>query len=163
MMPRDRRDVADEIEVELAVERRVDCVCRIDQEKRVAVWKRMHDHLGGYIGSGAWTVLDNELLAEPFRQPLSHQTREDIGNAAGSNAHDYTYRSRRIGLRARHTRYSRQSGDTDRQMQKLTTRKFHGETIDCVPWRPVLKKVAVTADIIWRLELTRSRRRVIPP
>jgi hypothetical protein len=26
-----------------------------------------------------------------------------------------------------------------------------------MPWRPVLKKATVTADIIWRLLLTRSR------
>ena len=33
----DRRDVADEIEIELVVERRVDRVRRTDQEKRIAV------------------------------------------------------------------------------------------------------------------------------
>jgi hypothetical protein len=27
---------------------------------------------------------------------------------------------------------------------------------DCVPWRPLLKKAVVTADIIWRLRFTHS-------
>ena len=42
----DRRDVADEIEIELVVERRVDRVARADQQQRVAVRRRAHDRLG---------------------------------------------------------------------------------------------------------------------
>jgi hypothetical protein len=39
---RDRRDVADEIEIELIVERRVDCVRRIYKKERVEVsWRRL--------------------------------------------------------------------------------------------------------------------------
>ena len=41
---RDRRDVADEIEIELVVERRVDRVVAPDQEERVAI--RAHNRLG---------------------------------------------------------------------------------------------------------------------
>ena len=67
---RDRRDVADEIEIELVVERRVDRVGRSDQEQRIAVRWRTHDRLGGDIGAGARPVLDDEWLAEPLRQPL---------------------------------------------------------------------------------------------
>ena len=79
---RDRRDVADEIEIELVVERRVDRVRRNDQEKRVAVRRRTHDRLGGDIAAGAGPVLDDEWLAEPLRQPLTHQARDDVGRAA---------------------------------------------------------------------------------
>ena len=75
---RDRRDVADEIEIELVVERRVDRVRRIDQEQRVAVRRRTHDRLGADIAAGARPVLDDEWLAEPLRQPLTHQAREDV-------------------------------------------------------------------------------------
>ena len=80
---RDRRDVADEIEIELVVERRVDRVGRTDQEERIAVRRRTHDRLGGDIAAGARPVLDDELLAEPLRQPLTDQARDDVGRAAG--------------------------------------------------------------------------------
>ena len=76
---RDRRDVADEIEIELVVERRVDRVRRQDQEQRIAVRRRAHDRLGADIAAGARPVLDDEWLAEPLRQPLTHQARDDVG------------------------------------------------------------------------------------
>ena len=79
----DRRDVADEIEIEIVVERRIDGVRRRGHKKRVAVRRRPHDRLGGEICAGARPVLDDELLAEPLRQPLADQAREDVGQAAG--------------------------------------------------------------------------------
>jgi hypothetical protein len=92
----DRRDVADEIEVERVVERRIDRVRRDDQKERIAVRGCTHDRLGGDIGAGAWPVLDDELLAEPLRQPLTHQTRDEINRAARGKAHDHAHRPRRI-------------------------------------------------------------------
>ena len=80
----DRRDVADKIEIELVVERRVDRVRRTDQKERIAIRRRAHDRLGADIAAGARPVLDNELLAEPLRQPLTHQARDDVGRAAGA-------------------------------------------------------------------------------
>ena len=85
---RDRRDVADEIEIEFVVERRIDRVRRTDQEERVAVRRRAHDRLGGDIAAGARPVLDDEWLAEPLRQPLTDQAREDVVRAAGGKADD---------------------------------------------------------------------------
>ena len=123
---RDRRDVADEIEIELVVERRVDRVRRTDQEERVAVRRRTHDRLGGDIAAGARPVLDDEWLAEPLRQPLTHQAREDVVRAAGGKADDDAHRPRRIGLRPREARYGRKHGSARCQMQKLAARKFHG-------------------------------------
>jgi hypothetical protein len=32
-----------------------------------------HDGLGADIAGSSWSVLDDELLAEPLRQPLSYQ------------------------------------------------------------------------------------------
>jgi hypothetical protein len=63
----DRRDVADEIEIELVVERRVDRVRCACQEQRVAVRRRLHDRLGTDIAGGARPVLDDELLTETLR------------------------------------------------------------------------------------------------
>ena len=63
---RDRRDVADEIETELVVERCVNRVHRSDKEERVAIRGSTHDRLGANVGAGARPVLDDERLAESF-------------------------------------------------------------------------------------------------
>ena len=57
----------DEIEIELLVERGVDCLGRINQEKRIAVRRRPHDRLGGNIAARARPVVDDKLPAEPLR------------------------------------------------------------------------------------------------
>ena len=77
------RDVADEIEIEVVVKCRVDCVRLGDPKQRVAVGRGVHDRVGGDIGAGAGAVFDNELLAEPLRQPLAHEPRHDVGRSAG--------------------------------------------------------------------------------
>ncbi len=105
---RDRRDVADEIEIELVVERRVDRIRRTDQQQRIAVRRRTHDRLGADIAGGARPVLDDEGLAEPLRQPLAHQTCDDVARAAGGKTDDDAHRPRRIGLRPRDARQSRE-------------------------------------------------------
>ena len=87
-MPRDRHDVAQEIEVELFVERGVDGVLRIHQQQRVAVGRRAGDELGRDVAGGAGPGLDDELLAELLRQPLRDQARGDVGRAAGRLADD---------------------------------------------------------------------------
>ena len=96
---RDRRNVANEIEVELGEERGVDGVRQPDLEQRVAVRRRVDHLFGGGVPAPARPVLDHERLAEPLRQPLAHDAREDVVRTAGgkpTNAH----RPRRIGLRA---------------------------------------------------------------
>src|SRR5215510_11407586 len=65
----DRRDVADDIEIELFIQRRVDRVRRGHQEKCVAVRWGTHDRFGADIGAATWAVFYDELLAEP---PESH-------------------------------------------------------------------------------------------
>src|SRR5262245_32687065 len=70
----DRCDVADEIETELVIERGVDGVPTADYEQGVAVRRCAHDRLGADIAARAWSILDDERLTEPLRQPLTHQT-----------------------------------------------------------------------------------------
>src|SRR5262244_427716 len=60
----DRRDVADEIETELVIERGVDGVPTADYEQRVAVRRCAHDRLGADIAARAWSILDDEWLTE---------------------------------------------------------------------------------------------------
>jgi hypothetical protein len=69
---RDWHDVAEEVEMEVRVKRRIDCICRSRQEQCVTVGGRIHDGLSGYGAAGARTVLNDELLTKPLRQPLPH-------------------------------------------------------------------------------------------
>src|SRR5262249_44482908 len=61
---RDWRDVADEVEIELVVERRIDCVRRSGPQQRIAVGRRTNDRFGADIGAPARTVLNDEWLAQ---------------------------------------------------------------------------------------------------
>src|SRR5262249_48921232 len=59
---RDRRYFADEIEIELLVERRVHRVRQPDEQERIAVRRCPHDALGADIAAGTRSVLDDEWL-----------------------------------------------------------------------------------------------------
>ena len=50
----------------------------ISKQERIAVGRRTHDRLGGDIAASTRAVLDDEWLAEPLRQPLTHQARDDV-------------------------------------------------------------------------------------
>jgi hypothetical protein len=118
------RDVADEIEVEFLIKGCVNRVTRSDNKQRVAVRGRAHDRLGADIGVGPRPVLNDEWLAQPLREPLTDQVREDAGVPASGKADDDAYQPRRIGLRARNPRCGRKSGSARCQMQKSTARKL---------------------------------------
>src|SRR5262245_9642776 len=55
----DRRDVANEIETKLVVERRVDDVRRTCHEEGVAVRRRPHDRLGANVAAPTWPAMTN--------------------------------------------------------------------------------------------------------
>jgi hypothetical protein len=93
-----RCDVANEIEIELFVQRRVDRVGREDDEEGVSVGRRTHHRLGGDIAGGARSILDDEWLTEPFRQPLTDQARDDVDRAARGKSENHAHRPDRIGL-----------------------------------------------------------------
>jgi hypothetical protein len=78
------------------------------------------------VANRARPVLDDELLAKPFRQPLPHQACSYVGATARSKADDHAHRPGRIGLRPCHARDGRQRGSAGGQMQKLSAGKFHG-------------------------------------
>src|SRR5262249_35314565 len=121
----DRHDVVDEIEIEIVVETRVDCVRRDGQEERITVRRRTHDLFGGNIASGARPVLDDEWLAKPVREPLTHQADKDVSCSAARKPDDQAHRPRRIGLRLRDPRHRWQRGSARGQMQKIAAGKFH--------------------------------------
>src|SRR5262249_35252500 len=91
----DRRDITDEIEVELVVERRVDRVGRVDQEERIAIRGRTHDRLRGDITAGARSVFYDKLLTKSLREPLADQASDDVGAAASAKAGDHAHRPAR--------------------------------------------------------------------
>jgi hypothetical protein len=62
---RDRRNVADEIEIELVEKCRTDRVCGNDIEERVSVRRCPHRRLGADIATCAGSILDYEMLTEP--------------------------------------------------------------------------------------------------
>jgi hypothetical protein len=111
-------NVAHEIVAELVIERCVDRVRRAHHEQRVAVGSGIHHRLGGDIGARPGPVLDHELLAQPLRQPLPHDPRNDVGRAAGGKADHDSDRTRRIRLHTGDARDSRQRGSTGGQMQE---------------------------------------------
>jgi hypothetical protein len=54
------RDVADEIEIQPFIQRRVDGGGRIEPEKRIPIGRSMHDCVGGDIAGGTRPILDDQ-------------------------------------------------------------------------------------------------------
>jgi hypothetical protein len=123
---RDRCGVAEKIETEFVVERRVDGGRRPGGKQRIAVRGRTHDHLGRQVGAGAGPVLDDDGLAEMLRQPLPDQARDDVVWAAGGGRNDNAHRPRWKCLCPRAPRHHRERGSTRRQLQKSAAWKHHG-------------------------------------
>jgi hypothetical protein len=95
----DRRYVADEIETEIFIKRHVDGVRKRGQQQRVAVRRRLSDKFGGDVAARAGPVLDDELLAEPLRQPLRNEARRNIWCNTRRKTDQDADRPRRIGIR----------------------------------------------------------------
>src|SRR5262249_47689856 len=98
-----------------------------DEKECVAVGGRPDDRLRADIAAGAWPVLDNELLIEPLRQPLTDQAGDNVGWSARGKADNDAHRPRRIGLRPREARHGWERGRASGQMQKISAGKFHLE------------------------------------
>ena len=80
----------------MLVERGVDGVVRRDEADGVAVGRRRQHVLHADIAAGADVVLDDELLAELFRQVLAEDARDGVVGAAGGERNDEAHRPRRI-------------------------------------------------------------------
>src|SRR5262245_14476134 len=122
----DRRAVAHDVDTELVIDGSVDGVVWTDHEEYVAVGRRPDRSLGGDVAGSAGPILDDDLLAKPLRQPLTHQAADHVLRAAGGKADEQTHRPRRISLRPCDARNHRQHGSACGQMQKVSTvGKFH--------------------------------------
>src|SRR5262245_45360477 len=122
----DRCDVTDEIEVQLLVERRIDRVRSNAGKKRVAVRGCTYNGFGGDIAASAGPVLDNKMLPQPLRQPVTDQTCGKGGWATATKSFKHPHRPHGIRLRPRAARECRQRGSSRYQMQKSTAGKCHG-------------------------------------
>ena len=98
---------------------------RSDHQQRVAVSRRARDRLQGEIAAATRPVVDDQRLAEPLRQRLTNEPRNDVGRAAGGNEDDQSNWPRRIGLRTCDPRDRRERGSARGQMQKSSAGKFH--------------------------------------
>src|SRR6516165_2457445 len=94
-------DIANEVEIELFIECRINRVRRNGQEKRISVRWRAHYCFGSDVAASTRSVLDNELLAESIREPLTDQAREDVDWAASGKPNHQSNRPDRINLRPR--------------------------------------------------------------
>jgi hypothetical protein len=121
----DRSNVADEIVTEFLVECRVDRRRRVDQEQRIAVRRCAHHRFGADGVAATRPVLGNEWLAEPIRERLPDQAREDVGRTAGALSDDYAHWPRWVALCASNARHDRQRGGAAGEMQKSATGKFY--------------------------------------
>jgi hypothetical protein len=82
----------------------------------------LHADIAGRAGA----VLDNNLLPKMIRQVMTDDACNDVVGPARRKRDDEVHRPRRIGLRLRNPRRSRQRDSAPCQMQKLSTGKFHG-------------------------------------
>src|SRR5262249_51177174 len=85
-----------EIEVEVPIERWVDCTRRHSEQQRAAVRRRLQRKFGANIGAGTWPVVHHKRLSKFLRQPLPDQARDEVGRTAGPGGHDQAYWPRRI-------------------------------------------------------------------
>jgi hypothetical protein len=100
-------------------------VTRSHREQRIAVGRRSHDRLGSNIASATRPVLYEEWLTESVRQPLTHEARDNVGRASGSEWNNDAHRSCRIRLCGRDARHNWKCRNPGSQMQKLTAVKHH--------------------------------------
>lgn len=89
----DDRNVADEVEAQIFVERGVDGCGRIGSQQSITVGGRAYDRLGRQVACGSGSVLDDKRLAKSRRQQLPYQSHENIGPAAGRLSDNAVHRT----------------------------------------------------------------------
>src|SRR5262245_37052393 len=95
----DRDEVPVGIVGRLGEQARIDHVARGHEQDRIAVGRRPGGGTHAEVPGGTTLVLDDELLAELFRQLVPDQERHHVGRAAGRERHDDAHGLGRVGLR----------------------------------------------------------------
>ena len=90
------------------------------EQQRVAVGRRLEDALRRDDAGGAGRVLDDEGLFQRLLQPLRHQPRQHVGDAAGCERHHHGHRPLRPRrLRRRRGKAKRGEDGADSHEQGL--------------------------------------------
>src|SRR6516164_1846038 len=92
---------------------------------RIAVWSRAGDAAGPDTSVRSGDIFDNDGLPKRAAHSLSKNSTERVKEATGSERQDHGDWSRRIALRLRDVRRTRERGSARCQMQKSTTCKIH--------------------------------------
>jgi hypothetical protein len=87
------------VERDLLEHRRVDDEIVDGDQDRIAVGRHPCRLRRADIARRAGDVLNQEIAAEVFGQPLGDEAGREVGRAAGRERHDDAHRPRRIGLR----------------------------------------------------------------
>src|SRR5215468_9332284 len=82
------RDIPDKIIIEPAVERCVDRIYRVGEQKSVSVSRRAYYRLRADVVAASCSIFDEKLLAETLREPLTEQARENVGRAASGSCNN---------------------------------------------------------------------------
>src|SRR6516164_5819951 len=93
----------------------------------VAVWGRLCHDFGADVAGRTRPAIDEELLAEPLRQPLTDKPRDDVGCTTGREANDDVHWTRRIAERICNASQGRKGRSSGCQVQKFTTGQLHGD------------------------------------
>ena len=68
-------DIADEVEIELLVERRVYGIREGGQKQSMSIRRRIDDGFGADVAASSWSILNHEGLSQPFGKPLANCAR----------------------------------------------------------------------------------------
>jgi len=104
----DRSEIAQRLERQFPIERRIGRKPERAHRQGVAVGRGLHHLERAGVGVGAWAVQGDERLAEPLAQAFADQPRQDVVAAAHRERHDDLDGPGRIVLR-RHSRGKRKS------------------------------------------------------
>src|SRR4051812_22182523 len=124
---RDRREIAQSIEWQVAIQTMVDRHDSGRREKqRVTVAGGFCDRLSAYVSSRTGTIVDDHLLTPRLAQLLCDDARSDIGRSCRRERHDQTNRLGRVALPVHRKREEHKSSAA--QARKRVDRK-HGELL----------------------------------
>jgi hypothetical protein len=88
---RNRRQIAHETKLKVAVEYLVPQFGRSANTQCVTVRRRPNDGFGPNVASGSWPVLDNERTPELFSERFSNQASVEIIRSAGGKANNQAH------------------------------------------------------------------------
>jgi hypothetical protein len=124
-LPRSR--ILNEIEIELVIEGCIDGGRRIDHQQRIAVRTSFQGRIGSNVAVGSCSILNNELLTQPFGKPLANESGGYVGRTGRSERDNHSHRSCGIRLGPPDTQEGWRNQRAQAKVQDHSTRKFHGE------------------------------------